>query len=138
MISTFEQRRRRTGLFFVAPALIVLAAILFYPIVDSILLALQRVQLAGGAVTQEWAGFGNFERLFTDAVFWKAAGEAADPIAGPSRSSLEFAAPAALVFVLAALTVGGGWAYAQAQATAAQLYAPARYVSVVLDGSVRP
>ena len=27
MISTFEQRRRRTGLFFVAPALIVLAAI---------------------------------------------------------------------------------------------------------------
>lgn len=73
MISTFEQRRRRTGLFFVAPALIVLAAILFYPIVDSILLALQRVQLAGGAVTQEWIGFGNFERLFTDAVFWKAA-----------------------------------------------------------------
>lgn len=73
MISTFEQRRRRTGLFFVAPALIVLAAILFYPIVDSILLALQKVQLAGGAVTQEWTGFGNFERLFADAVFWKAA-----------------------------------------------------------------
>jgi multiple sugar transport system permease protein len=73
MTTTVEQRRRGTGLFFVAPALIVLAAILFYPIVDSILLALQRVQLAGGAVTQEWIGLGNFTRLFTDAVFWRAA-----------------------------------------------------------------
>jgi ABC-type sugar transport system permease subunit len=73
MITTFEQRRRRTGLFFVAPALLVLAAILFYPIADSILLALQRVQLAGGEVTHRWIGLGNFERLFADAVFWKAA-----------------------------------------------------------------
>jgi len=73
MITTFEQGRRRTGLFFVAPALMVLAAILFYPIADSILLALQRVQLAGGAVTQEWIGLANFQRLFADAVFWKAA-----------------------------------------------------------------
>ncbi len=57
---------------FVAPALIVLAAILFYPIVDSILLALQRVQLSGGVVTQEWSGLDNFRRLIADAVFWKA------------------------------------------------------------------
>ena len=73
MTTTVEQRRRRTGVFFVAPALLVLAAILFYPIVDSILLALQRVQLAGGAVTQEWIGLGNFIRLFSDPVFWRAA-----------------------------------------------------------------
>jgi multiple sugar transport system permease protein len=53
--------------------LLVLAAILFYPIADSILLALQRVQLAGGEVTHSWIGLGNFERLFADAVFWKAA-----------------------------------------------------------------
>jgi ABC-type sugar transport system permease subunit len=73
MTTTFEQRRRRTGVFFVAPALIVLAAILFYPIIDSILLALQRVQLSGGRVTQEWSGLDNFNRLIADAVFWKAA-----------------------------------------------------------------
>jgi multiple sugar transport system permease protein len=71
--TTLETKRRRTGLFFVAPALVVLAAILFYPIVDSILLALQRVQLAGGEVLQEWIGLGNFTRLWSDAVFWKAA-----------------------------------------------------------------
>jgi multiple sugar transport system permease protein len=73
MTPTFEQRRRRTGLFFVAPALIVLAAILGFPIVDSILLALQRVQLTGGAVSQSWEGLGNFQRLFADPVFWRAA-----------------------------------------------------------------
>jgi len=73
MTTTFEQRRRRIGLVFAAPALMVLAAILFYPIADSILLALERVQLAGGAVRQEWIGLGNFERLFADDVFWKAA-----------------------------------------------------------------
>lgn len=58
---------------FVAPAMIVLAAILGFPIVDSILLALQRVQLTGGAVSQSWVGLENFERLFADPVFWKAA-----------------------------------------------------------------
>lgn len=60
-------------MFFVAPAMIVLAAILGFPIVDSILLALQRVQLTGGAVSQSWVGLENFERLFADPVFWKAA-----------------------------------------------------------------
>jgi ABC-type sugar transport system permease subunit len=73
MTPTFEQRRRRTGMFFVAPAMIVLAAILGFPIVDSILLALQRVQLTGGAVSQSWVGLENFQRLFADPVFWKAA-----------------------------------------------------------------
>jgi ABC-type sugar transport system permease subunit len=57
---------------FVAPALIVLAAILGYPIIDSILLSLQRVQMTGGAIQQSWVGTGNFQRLFVDAVFWKA------------------------------------------------------------------
>lgn len=77
MSSTFEQRRRRTGILFVAPALLVLAAILGYPIVQSILLALQRVQLSGGAVVQSWVGFDNFVRLASDPVFWKAAANTA-------------------------------------------------------------
>jgi len=73
MTRTFEQRRRRAGLLFVAPGLVLLAAILGFPIVDSLLLSLQRVQLTGGAVSQSWVGLANFERLFADAVFWKAA-----------------------------------------------------------------
>ena len=70
---TFEQRRRRTGLIFVGPALFVLAMILGFPVVDSIMLALQRVQLTGGSVEQSWVGLANFQRLFNDEVFWKAA-----------------------------------------------------------------
>ena len=66
--TTFEQRRRRVGLLFVLPALVVLAAVLGYPIVDSIVLALQRVQLTGGKVEQSWVGLANFQRLFADAV----------------------------------------------------------------------
>jgi ABC-type sugar transport system permease subunit len=73
VIATFEQRRRRVGLLFVFPALLVLAAVLGYPIVDSILLALQRVVLTGGAIQQSWVGFDNFQRLFADATFQRAA-----------------------------------------------------------------
>lgn len=72
MTRTFEQRRRRAGLLFVAPGLLLLAAILGYPIVDSLLLSLQRIQLTGGEVSQSWVGLANFQRLFSDAVFWKA------------------------------------------------------------------
>jgi len=71
--ATFEQRRRRVGLLFVLPALLVLAAVLGYPIVDSIMLALQRVTLTGGAIQQSWVGFENFQRLFADATFQRAA-----------------------------------------------------------------
>lgn len=58
---------------FVAPGLILLVAILGFPIVDSLLLSLQRVQLTGGSVSQNWVGLENFQRLFADPVFWKAA-----------------------------------------------------------------
>jgi multicomponent K+:H+ antiporter subunit D len=68
------------------------------------------------------------------AMFWKSAGDDAVPIAGCVRSPLEFAAPTALVSLLAGLTLSAGWAYEQARATAAQVFAPARYVSVVLGG----
>jgi ABC-type sugar transport system permease subunit len=53
--ATFEQRRRRVGLLFLAPALIVLAGVLGYPILDSIALALQHVQLTGGEIQQSSA-----------------------------------------------------------------------------------
>ncbi len=70
---TFEQRRRRVGLLFVLPALVVLAAVLGYPILNSIALALQRVQLTGGEIQHSWVGFANFQRLLADETFRHAA-----------------------------------------------------------------
>lgn len=72
------------------------------------------------------------------ALFWKPPAEGADAIACAPRSALEFAAPATLLALLAALTVGAGWATAQAEATAAQIFAPDRYIAAVLgEGAVR-
>jgi multicomponent K+:H+ antiporter subunit D len=67
-------------------------------------------------------------------VFWKA-DEAARPIDGGVRSRAEFAAPALLLALLAGYTVAAGWATTQAAATAAQLYAPDRYIAAVLEGA---
>lgn len=66
---TFEQRRRRVGVAFVAPALLVLTAILGYPILRSLLLAMQHVRLAGGHLHLRWAGWSNYAALFADDSF---------------------------------------------------------------------
>ncbi|WBH15063.1 monovalent cation/H+ antiporter subunit D [Sphingomonas radiodurans] len=66
------------------------------------------------------------------AVFWKDAPEG-DAVVCPDRSRAELIAPCALLAALALLTLGAGWATAQAQATAAQLFAPQRYLSAVLE-----
>ena len=72
-IVTLEQRRRTVGLLFVGPALIVLAVVLGYPIVESLALALQRVRLTGGEIEHTWVGLDNFHRLFADDTFRLAA-----------------------------------------------------------------
>ncbi|NII58525.1 monovalent cation/H+ antiporter subunit D [Sphingomonas aerolata] len=69
-------------------------------------------------------------------LFWKAADDA-DPIAGADRSRAELIAPATLLALLALLTLGAGWATAQAEATAAQIYAPDRYAAAVLTEETR-
>ena len=69
LTGTFEQRRRRVGLLFVAPALIALAAILGYPILQSLILAMQHVRLAGGHLHLHWIGWANYEALFADGTF---------------------------------------------------------------------
>jgi multiple sugar transport system permease protein len=66
---TFEQRRRRVGLLFVAPALAVLMAILGYPILRSLILAMQHVRLAGGHLHLHWIGWANYQALFADDTF---------------------------------------------------------------------
>ena len=70
-------------------------------------------------------------------LFWKPAAEEADSIACPDRSRAELVAPVLLVTLLAMLTLAAGWATAQTQATAAQIFAPERYVAAVLEGDSR-
>lgn len=69
---TYERRRRSAGAAFVAPALVVLAAILAWPILDSMRLALQRVTLKDGNIERAWVGGENFQRLLTDETAHKA------------------------------------------------------------------
>ncbi|MGU3391266.1 monovalent cation/H+ antiporter subunit D [Sphingomonas sp. M1A8_2b] len=71
------------------------------------------------------------------AIFWKASPGDADPINGPARSWAELIAPAILIGLLAALTIGAGWATAQAEATATQIFAPHRYIAAVLGIGTR-
>ncbi|MCK8455227.1 monovalent cation/H+ antiporter subunit D [Sphingomonas faeni] len=71
------------------------------------------------------------------AIFWKAAASDADPIAGADRSRAEMVAPAALIALLALLTLGAGWATEQTEQTAAQIFAPDRYSAAVLGGGPR-
>lgn len=66
---TFEQRRRRVGILFVTPALFVLAAILGYPILRSVLMAMQHVRLASGHMHLRWVGWDNYAALFADNSF---------------------------------------------------------------------
>ncbi|MBB4303533.1 ABC-type sugar transport system permease subunit [Rhodobium orientis] len=70
--TSFERRRRRAGLLFVAPAAIVLLAILAYPIVESFILSTQSVRLVAGGVTKEWNSFANYIRLAGDETFRRA------------------------------------------------------------------
>ena len=69
-------------------------------------------------------------------IFWNVVPDGA-PIQCPDRTSSEYAAPAALIALLAVLTIGAGWATAQSRATAAQVFAPDRYIAAVLTGSGR-
>jgi multiple sugar transport system permease protein len=71
--STIEQRRRQVGLLFVAPALVVLAGVLGYPIMRSMVLSLQRIRLRGGEFEASWVGLDNFRRLAADDTVRRAA-----------------------------------------------------------------
>jgi multiple sugar transport system permease protein len=69
---TFEQHRLLAGVLFIAPALLVLAAILGYPILESFVLGFQRVRLAAGALEKTPVGFDNYVAMFQDGTFLKA------------------------------------------------------------------
>jgi len=67
--ASYEGRRRRTGYWLVAPALLVLLGVLAYPIAASLLLGFQDATIAGGGVTSEWVGLANYERMLSDPTF---------------------------------------------------------------------
>lgn len=69
--ATYEQRRRAAGLLLLAPAIVALLAILGYPVLESLVLAFQKVQLAAGGIDRQFVGLANFERLAADATFQK-------------------------------------------------------------------
>jgi ABC-type sugar transport system permease subunit len=67
--STLTQRRRRTGLLFVVPALIILAGVILYPIARSLLLSFQDATLSAGAMSASWIGWENYRQLTQDETF---------------------------------------------------------------------
>ena len=67
--SGYEARRRRTGLWLAAPALIVLLAVLAYPIADALILSVSKVTFAAGGITRDPVGLANYERLIADPTF---------------------------------------------------------------------
>ena len=64
-----EQRRRRTGVALVIPALVVMAAVILYPIVRSIVLSFQEAKLSAGQIGTTWAGGENYQRVSEDETF---------------------------------------------------------------------
>lgn len=65
----WERGRQRTGLLLVLPALVVLAAVVVYPIGRSLLLSLQRAELAPGGLSTEFAGLDQYRRMAGDEAF---------------------------------------------------------------------
>ena len=63
-----EAGEARSGMLFVAPYLLVFAALLIYPLVSGMWLSLHKADLFGGAL---FIGFENYTRLFHDAEFLK-------------------------------------------------------------------
>src|SRR3954470_3246973 len=64
-----EQRRRRTGLLLVIPALLVLAGVFLYPIARSVVLSFQAAKLSAGAIGTAWVGVDNYRQIPNDEAF---------------------------------------------------------------------
>lgn len=64
-----ERRRRRAGVALVIPALLVLAAVIGYPIARSIVLSFQVAKLSAGSIGTAWAGWDNYRQIPGDEAF---------------------------------------------------------------------
>ena len=66
---SLAQRRQRTGVFLVIPTLVVMAAVILYPIARSIVLSFQEAKLSAGEIGTTWAGAENYQRIAHDETF---------------------------------------------------------------------
>jgi multiple sugar transport system permease protein len=66
---TLEQRRRQIGIAAVLPALLVLAAVLGYPILDSMWLSLNKVNVGASGFARTFVGVANYVALADDPKF---------------------------------------------------------------------
>lgn len=64
------QRQTIAATMFLAPSVVILAVFVFWPIVQSIVLSLHDWRF--GAQVQEWAGLGNYEKMWRDPRAWNA------------------------------------------------------------------
>ncbi len=67
--SNYRRSRLRIGILFTAPAILVLFAVLAYPIVASFFLSLQNVKIAAGGMVTEFVGLDNYLQIFRDISF---------------------------------------------------------------------
>ncbi|MBN2973272.1 monovalent cation/H+ antiporter subunit D [Roseomonas aeriglobus] len=93
----------------------------------------QRWAIWATILTTTLIGVIGFARMGST-VFWKV-DDGGTAIACPRRSRAEFAAPAALLGVLALYTIAAGWVVERADAAAAQLFTPDGYSAAVLGRS---
>jgi ABC-type sugar transport system permease subunit len=64
--ATLRQKRRRTGLLLVSPALLVLLLVVVFPIVRSVIYSFQRVSPEGGQFRATWVWFDNYRFMGSD------------------------------------------------------------------------
>jgi len=60
----------RTPYLYLLPALVLYAAVLVYPFIDTFILSFQRVTTLGGE--RRWVGLQNYEAILSDPIFWRA------------------------------------------------------------------
>jgi ABC-type sugar transport system permease subunit len=65
----YNRRRFRMGLWFTAPAIIVLLAVLAYPIIASWVLSFLRVRFAGQGLSFQFYGLKNYTEMLTNPLF---------------------------------------------------------------------
>lgn len=70
--NNYNRNRYRLGIWFTAPAVIVLLTVLAYPILASLVLSFLRVRFGGDGLSFEFNGINNYADLFTKPIFREA------------------------------------------------------------------